>query len=246
MKTEKEVHHVIVEFAQTKLNANKFRQHYPITEEMKDELLTKILKDCIAYVTKHYYASHQIIFREYIDEHVIRGGKRSALENNLFWWQMIYNASLDQEMSCIEDYITTHYKVFCKKPLMVSWLREWEKATPAFYYVEAQHHNHSLLLIDMRTKKPVDVILYDPLASLPIQGEVVMGTLIPIGQRLYFPVVNFYHFDLGASKYIMRHFDYYYQKHIKKGTVLEVFIHVLSIILQVEKLMEKEDYNPIL
>lgn len=240
MASREETNKSVIEFSQTKTRTKRFRHDYPISIEIKEELLTVVLKDFASYVVQCHYEMHQSVFKEYIDEHLQKKEKRSALEENLFWWQMIYNANLDVELSCVEDYISLNHFVLCKKPLVISWLREWDRAMPKFYYVGDKHNDRGLVLVDILKNEIIDVIVYDPLAITATKGEVVMGTLIPIGDGVYFPVIDFYHFNLETSKYIVQNLRFYYENNFKKGTMLEAFIQVLSIVLQIEEIIENE------
>jgi hypothetical protein len=64
-----------------------------------------------------------------------------------------------------------------------------------------------------------------------------MGTLIPLGDGLYFPIVDFYHFDFEARQEITNYIFYYFDKFLKNSTMNEAFILVLSAMLQIERLV---------
>jgi hypothetical protein len=64
-----------------------------------------------------------------------------------------------------------------------------------------------------------------------------MGTLIPLGDGLHFPIIDFYHFDFEARQDIAMHLHFYYDKYMKNSTMHEAFIHVLSAMLQIERLV---------
>jgi len=125
--------------------------------------------------------------------------------------------------------------------LISSWLRECEKAVPKFYFIGHKYNDRVFVAIDILTEVPLDVIVYDPIAFPPKKGEIAMGTLIPLGGGLHFPIVDFYHFDYDARKAIASYFHHYYEKHLKSSTMYEAFIHVLSVMLQIERIIFMEN-----
>jgi hypothetical protein len=52
-------------------------------------------------------------------------------------------------------------------------------------------------------KKPLDVIIPDPLSIAPKKGEIIMGTLLPLGAGLFSPIIDFYRLDYDARKEIV-------------------------------------------
>lgn len=241
MKEKKETVGKVVEFAQSESSTKQFRPDYPISDELRDEMLYGVYRDFTKYVLYQTYAIHDPMLEEYIDDHHPRREKRQALEHNLLWWKVLYNAS--NKMSCVEDYLAE--SSYSLKPLITSWLREWDKAVPKFYYIGHKYNDRVLVVVDMLAEETLDVMVYDPTAVPPKKGEVVMGTLIPIGDALYFPIIDFYHFDLEASKAIASNLSYYYDKHLDTSTILEAFIHVLSILLQLERTISTENQESI-
>ena len=68
-----------------------------------------------------------------------------------------------------------------------------------------------------------------------------MGTLMPLGGGLYFPITDFYHFDFEAREAIANCLHHYYDKYLKNFSMHEAFIHVLSAMLQIEKIIFMEN-----
>lgn len=237
MEQEKEPVEKVAEFAQSESKAKQFRHDYPISDELRQVLLTEEFRDFTWYVLERNFAEYRLMFQEYIDEHCADAEKRQALELNLFWWQVIYHSNQDDSMSCVEDYIAENIHRLNNKPLITSWLREWDKAVPKFYHVGYKYNDRVLVVTDMLTAKTIDVMVYDPTAVPPKTGEIVMGTLIPIGDGLYFPIIDFYHFDYASRKEIAGTFHHHHKKHMKNATIYEAFIHVLSVLLQIERLV---------
>jgi hypothetical protein len=90
-------------------------------------------------------------------------------------------------------------------------------------------------VIDILEDKMLNVVLNDPAAVSPKEGELVVGTLIPYGEELYFPVTDFYHFDYDAREVMGGTFRFYYDKYLQSHSLSASFIHVLSVMLQIER-----------
>lgn len=240
MKNKKEIPDHVVKFAQSLTSSKQFRHDYPLSDELRYTLLSEVLRDFVTFTYERYFPENYSLLEEYIDEHYPREEKRETLEQNLIWWQLLYQASLHAEKDFIESYIFENYQKLNNKPLIIAWLREWKKVLPKFYYVGYKYNDQVLVLLDMYTTETLDVVVYDPLAIPPKKGEIVMGILIPLGDALYFPIIDFYHFDLEASQDIAGHFNNSYEKHLKDSTHLESFIHILSEVLQIERIFYLE------
>ncbi|QKY70782.1 hypothetical protein [Lentibacillus sp. CBA3610] len=231
----------VVPFTQSASRGKTFRHDYPISDEMREELLLDVFKDFTHFLVDRYSALYQEDLREFIDDHHPRTEKRQALESNLFWWKLMYDSD-DAEVTFTEDYIEDNRHNLHKKPLISSWLKEWDKAVPKFYYVGYKYNDRVLVVVDMLTNETLDVIVYDPTAVPPNKGEIVMGTLIPIGDALHFPINDFYHFDVEASQDLARPIVHNYEKHSEASTY-EAFIHVLSVALQIERIIFLENHQ---
>ncbi|ASK61841.1 hypothetical protein CFK37_06545 [Virgibacillus phasianinus] len=228
-----------VKFAQPQSKTD-FHRNYSISREV-NEMLDEEYWIFTKYVMDRNYAGIYSMLHEYIDDHHPHEEKRMSLEHNLFWWQVLCDSSKHAEMSFVEDYISENFHRLRDRPLTTTWLREWKKAIPKFYYVDYKYSDRVLVVVDLLTEETLDVIVYDPLAVPPKKGEIVMGTLIPIGDALYFPIIDFYHFDFAAREHITRNLHHYYNKHLKNASMLGAFIHVLSIVLQIEQRFLKEN-----
>lgn len=244
MKEVKEQIDKVVEFAQSKSRATQFLHDYPITEELKIVILTEEFRSFADYVVNRYFSEYQILLQEYIEEHSPEEAKHGTLKDNLFWWKVLYDSSQDDKMSFVEDYIAENIDRLKSNPLIISWLREWEKAVPKFYHVGYKYSDRVLIVTDMLTTKTLDVIVYDPTAVPPQKGEIVMGTLIPIGDALYFPIIDFYHFEYTAREDIALSFHHNFRNRIKDNPH-EEFIHAASVMLQIERLISLENQKDI-
>ncbi|WP_045516690.1 hypothetical protein [Neobacillus niacini] len=67
-----------------------------------------------------------------------------------------------------------------------------------------------------------------------------MGTLLPLSDGLYTPIIDFYHFDYEDRRDIALCLHHYFDLHLKNSSMHETFIHVLSAMLQIEKLVSIE------
>jgi hypothetical protein len=68
-----------------------------------------------------------------------------------------------------------------------------------------------------------------------------MGTLIPLGDGLFFPIIDFYHFDYEAREAMASCLHHHYDKFLKTSSMKEAFIHVLSVMLQIERIIFTEN-----
>lgn len=225
----------VLKFAQSKTKTKIFRHDYPITEELRQSLVLGVAKDFMEYNQYLYNNIYLAVLEEYAEDHHVRSEKNKDLMGNLFFWRLLYDTNQLNDHDFVEGYISEKYSQLRKSPLILSWLREWKKAVPKFYYVGHQTVDCSFVMIDMVEEEPIEVIMYDPLTTMPKNGEIVMGTLLPLGDDLYFPVTEFYRFDNEAREYIVRTLLHHYHVYNQKtSTKYEAFIHVLSVMLQIE------------
>jgi hypothetical protein len=225
----------VVEFAQSETNTKTFRLDYPVSDELREVMVSEVFRDFMVYALDYYYTDYLPFLEEYVDEHRPRVEKRDILVNNLFWWRILYDSSLNFGKSCIDDYISENYHWLSKRPILMSWLKECKKAIPKFYHVGYKYNERVLIVTDILEGKTLNVTVHDPRAIPPKIGEIVMGTLILLGDGLYFPIIDFYHFDYEARQEIANHIFHYYDKHLKTSSMHEAFIHVLSAMLQIER-----------
>ncbi|MCG1023518.1 hypothetical protein [Sutcliffiella horikoshii] len=230
----------VVWFAQSATHSGEFKNDLPISEELREELLKEVYNDFVKEIVGTHFQYFQENTQEFMDEHQIPKDKKHSLEHNLFWWKVLYQASNGIEILFVQEYIAKNYSVLKHKPLIISWLKKWEEATTKFYYVGYKYNDRTLVLIDMLTEETLDVVVYDRNATPPKKGEIVVGTLLPIGDALYFPILDFYHFDYQARAHIATLLPHYYDRHKKNSTEQEAFIHVLSTLLQVERMIREE------
>jgi hypothetical protein len=227
----------VVPFTQSETNTKTFRLDLPVSDELKEVLVNDVINDLMRYTIALYSNEYLPMLEEFADDHFPKKEKQPALVHNLFWWRMFYDISNDFRDNFIEAYISKHYYSQRKRPIQISWLRECKKVIPKFYYVGHKYNDRTLVLVDILDEKPLKVVIFDPLAIPPQEGTIVMGTLLPLGDGLFFPITDFYHFDYKARKEIAACIHHYYNKHLKNSSKYEAFIHVLSAMLQIERLV---------
>lgn len=232
----------IIEFAQSGTNTKSFRPDYPVSEELRERMLDTF-SDFMDFTLDAYFHEVAPFLEEYVEELKTREEKKDILLHNLFWWRIVYDANYNYRESCIAEYLAEKDRGLDRGPVIESWLRESWKAIPKFYYVGYKYNDRFFVVVDILTEKTIDVLVCDPLAIPPENGEVVVGTLIPLGEGLHAPIVDFYHFDYEARIDIARHVHYYYERFSKNSTPHETFLHVLSAMLQIERLIFIETHE---
>ncbi|WP_066062183.1 hypothetical protein [Neobacillus soli] len=232
----------VVELVQTETKAKIFRPDYPVSEDLRQVMVSEVFGDFMIYALNLYYddENHSLL-KEFVDEHGLSNEKRDGLLHNLFWWNLFYQSSRQSSWSCMEDYISENFQTLRNKPFISSWLRECEKAVPKFYFIGHKYNDRVFVAIDILTEKPLDVVVYDPAAISPKKGEIAMGTLIPLGGGLHFPIVDFYHFDYGAREAMASCLHHHFDKYLKTSTMHVAFFHVLSVMLQIERIIVTEN-----
>jgi hypothetical protein len=232
----------IVEFEQSVTKTKKFRLDYPVSEDLMRVMVSDVFGDFMIYAFDLYYDNENLsLLKEFVAEHKPKAEKQQGLLDNLFWWRLMYDSGSHQVNSCFDDYISENRITLRDRPFIKSWLRECIKAVPKFYYIGHQYNDRSFVAIDILTHKPLDVIVYDPTAIPPKKGEIAMGTLIPLGGGLHFPIIDFYHFDYEAREAMASCLHHHYDKFLKDSTLKEAFIHVLSVMLQIESIIFKQN-----
>lgn len=222
----------IVEFTQSVTKSKTFRHEYPVSDDLRQIMVDEVFRDFMIYAFDLYYDNENLsLLKEYVAEHITREEKQQGLLDNLFWWRLMYDSGVNPVNSCYDDYISENLHALRDKPFIKSWLRECKKAEPKFYFIGHKYNDRFFVAIDILTQKPLDVIVYDPTGIPPKQGEIAMGTLIPLGNGLHFPIVDFYHFDYEAREAMASCLHQHYDKYLKTSSMNEAFIHVLSVML---------------
>ncbi|TCP19931.1 hypothetical protein EV207_1575 [Scopulibacillus darangshiensis] len=221
----------LVEFSQSQ---KQFRQDQPVSNDLRS-MMGDVHRDFTKYMMEQHFDDVQSLLKEYIDDHHPIEEKRQALQNNLFWWKILNDGGQELKWNCTDGFIGENYHRFIDKPLITSWLREWDKAVTKFYYVGYKHSDRIFVVFDILEDKMLDVIVKDPGVVSPGQGEIVAGTLIPYGGGIYAPITDFYRFNYEAREAIGGTFRHHYDTYLKANSLPAAFIHVLSVMLQIER-----------
>ncbi|MBT2683353.1 hypothetical protein J7E42_06925 [Bacillus sp. ISL-37] len=225
----------VIKFLQTGTKTKKFRADHPLAEKLQEEMVNEVWNDFMRFAIKDYYPVYLPFLKELTENMEVKEEKEAALLQNLFWWRLSCDSKLSISKTCIDEYIVAHKQVFKNRPIMESWIKSFDQAITKFYFIVHKFNDHVLIVMDMLEEKLIDVIVVDPL-SFPIKvGEVVIGTLMPMGNGLYFPVTDFYHFDYEARKDMGVHFHQYFAQQLQTSPMYEAFIYVLSAMLHIER-----------
>lgn len=232
----------VVPMVQSEKTAKTFRMNYPVSEKLREEMVNGVFRDFMNYCLNEYYNDENLSeLIEFVEDHDPKEDKKQALLDNLFWWQITCQYELNnQKRNCIHDYIAEHRIYFYNRPFMTSWLRECGNVVPKFYFIGHQFNDRYFIAIDILTRESLQVIVCDPNAVTPKNGELIAGILLPLGGDLYFPIVDFYHFDYKSREEMASCLQHHYKKYLKNSTMHEAFLHVLSIMLQIERIISIE------
>lgn len=236
----------VVAFAQSRSNASKFRHDYPLTNELRNELLGDVYTQFTNFVLREEYMASQPFLREFMESYDLEEEKSYALEFNLFWSKVLYTACHHKKLNYISHFIARNIQQDRQRsPLIYHWLREWEKAVPNFYRIDFKYNHREWLVTNLLTDEIVEVMVRDTHTIPALTGEIVMGTLIPIGNRIYFPIVDFYHFDFSVKEEITVHLQKNYHQYIKESPFYEAFFRILSEVLEMEQVMIRGNHRTI-
>ncbi|WP_394219155.1 hypothetical protein [Halobacillus trueperi] len=231
----------VVAFAQPSKQTTPFRHGQPLSEEVMDMFLPELYNEFVSFIVERVGGVYRPLLKEFVEDHYPPEDKRLILELNLFWWRVLYDVSENENVSFVEDFCLNYKQDLKQTPLTKAWLEEWEKAVPKIYYIGHKFGANAFVAVDMETEESVEVIMIDGKMKEPEKGSIAVGTLIPMGNALYFPVTSFYCFDPEVSKEMARPLMYHYEKHIEQSLGLEGFVRVLSIALQIERMILEKD-----
>lgn len=231
----KKVDYNVVDFSQSRTGTKKFSNSLPTSKELKSYLYNEIHICFLNFIKDRYFIDIYPTLKQFADDHHILDEQEESFVLNLFWWHTLLLMK-NNNISIVEEFIALNRNL-SNKALVTSWLRKWEEITPRFYYIGHIYNEYAYVVIDILTEETFDVVVYDPSALPAKKGEVVVGTMLPIGDELYFPITDFYHFDLAANKEIISSLSHYYDKYLENSSIIQAFIHVLSVTLQIEQII---------
>lgn len=222
----------IVRFEQKGTKVKTFRKNFPISEELRRVLLKDVFPDFQEFAINQYFELFQPILMLFVNEHEPPIHKRRLLEENLFWWRIFFDKSMELA-NCIEEYYLVHYRMYNHNPIINSWLKELNHAKPAFYFVEFKQDDYNYELTDIISREVVHVMVDQTMNTLE-KETVVFGTIFPIGANTYFPFTEFYPFDYVTTIAIYNNLKEFFKQHQQLGNNFEITIHALSAMLEIE------------
>jgi hypothetical protein len=229
------------DFVQTVTNSSIFGPGYHVSEEFREDEVSKVFRDFMSYVMERHSEENISALEEFVADLYLSEEKWHGLKHNLLWWWLFYESSQNIGTSIMEEYIAENDHRLSPKPILISLLRECDMAIPKFYFIGYEMSEKVFIATDILTGETVEIVICYPLAIPPKKGEIVLGTLIPLGDGSYFPIMDFYHFDLGVRQEIAHHLHNYYDQHLNTSPMPEVFIYVLTSMLQVERFVSLEN-----
>lgn len=223
----------IIPFSQSKTKLKQFRSSHPVSEELRQFLLTDIHIEFLNYLIDNYLEDYYLALKQFSNEHHVKEEKRRTLMLNLFWWRVLYDLE-DHYINHVNNFMAENPHKFWKKPFVTSWFKEWEKTAPSLYDVSYIYRDNIFVVRDICTLESFNIVVYHSKATPPHKEEILLGTLLPIGDDFYFPVTDFYHFGFSESKDVAAYLNYLYHKHLKDDSKLLGFIRILSSVLNLE------------
>lgn len=234
MMQEKKSDEKVVPFVQNRTKIKSFRQNFPISDELRRNLLVEVFPNFRDYALNKYFDIYKPVLSVFINDHELAFSKRSLLEKNLFWWRILFDASMNVT-NCVEEYIFHHHRQLYKGPIIISWLHELNSSTPGFYQIGRKLDDMTFILTNLLTNENINVMI-DKDMEIPELDTVVFGTIFPIGANVYHPFTTFFPFNYITRVAIKKNLSRYYRIHKDAGNKYETIIHVLSAMLEIERL----------
>lgn len=230
----------LVRMVQTEEKAKTFREGYPVAENLREKMINEVFSDFVIFAYDEFYNDENLMELEaFVEESSPNVLTRQSLLDNMFWWQIMYQ-SAQKMVSCVDEYLTVNHVRYSTRRFMASWLEKCDKSVPKFYFIGHKYNERHFLVIDLLTQDLSEVTICHSNPISPNRGDVVVGTLLPLGGGLYFPIVDFYCFDYEAREAIASCFQHHYDKYSKCSSPHETFLHVLSVMLKIEKIILTE------
>jgi hypothetical protein len=229
------------DFVQAATNSSIIGPGYHGSDEFREDEVSKVFRDFMSYAMERYSEEIMSTMEPVVADLYVSEEKWNGLRHNLLWWWLFYESSQKIGTSMMEEYITENDHWLSTKPILISLLRECDKAIPKFYFIGYEMNEKVFIASDILTGETIEIVICYPLAIPPKKGEIVLGTLIPLGDGSYFPIMDFYQFDLGVRQEIAHHLHNYYDQHLNTSPMHDVFIYVLTAMLQVERFVFLEN-----
>ena len=137
----------VVGFAQSTSTKKQFQPNQPVTDELLYEMIAEVFTDfCKGGINEHLPITEPIL-KEIIDDHFVSNNQEQTLIQNLFWWQILYQAHLEGGLDVFEEYILGNPVTFKGKPILKSWLRNGREPFLSFTLLEKNTAIACLLLL---------------------------------------------------------------------------------------------------
>lgn len=217
----------------------EFCHEAPMSIELREELLMSVYQKLLLQTFEKYLGGMEDGLREFIEEYNIPQEKSEHVSGNLFWLRMIYETQINQNFDCFQDFVKENKRYFEQYPVLRSWLDEWKKAVPKFYYIGHSFGANAFYATDIETGKMVEIFLPYSTVKAPTRGTIAIATLLPFCGTLYFPLVDFYQFDKMAKKDIIDHLKYYLEELKGEANPYEKFLRIFSTLVKVENLVRE-------
>ncbi|QGH36682.1 hypothetical protein GI584_22645 [Gracilibacillus salitolerans] len=190
----------------------------------------------VKYAYQKYLPDLSPVFEEFANDYNIPANKHDPIVENLFWWRLIYEVKLNPSFNCFRDFVKENKRYFQNWPVLKSWFQEWRHVTPAYYYIGNQIGANAFVAVDIETEKTLEIFHPLPTFSYPKQGSIAAGILLPFCDSLYFPIGEFYQFDIRTREDVARHLRHFQEQLRDEEDRYEVFMRIFSSLLKVEEI----------
>lgn len=224
----------VVPFHQAEANRKKFRHEAQMSAELREELLINVYKKLMLQTIQDYQKELEAGLLEFIAEYNISPDRKEDVAANLFWLRILYETHANPDFDCFQDFIQENKEYFKQYPVLRSWLNEWKHTVPKFYYTGYQFAANGFYATDIETEKMVEVFLPFSTSNPPAQGSVVFAALLPFCDRLYFPLVDFYQYDIKAKREIIQHLKVYLKELASEPDPYQKYLRIFATLIRVE------------
>ncbi|WP_208592082.1 hypothetical protein [Gracilibacillus suaedae] len=222
------------QFSKKRARSVKFRHDKTMSEDLRGELLTNVYLKFVQYTYQQYLGDLLPAFEEFADDCFAPPNKQEPIVENLFWWRLAYEVKLNPSFNCFQDFVNENNSYFERFPVLKSWFEHWQHVIPSYYYIGNKFGANAFVAVNIETEKTVEIFLPVPTIPAPKQGSIVVATLLPYCDSLYFPIGLFYEFDGRARVDIARHLRLYQEQLSDEDDKYEVFVRMFSSLLKVE------------
>lgn len=142
----------------------------------------------------------------FIDQHHVPEEQEDTLILTLAMADFFAN----KKVNYAKRYMKLYKKNLPHRAFLTSWLQAVEATVPKFYFVVKRHDKKLTTLVDFSTGEFNHAYVSDPTARPIYEGSIVMGMLLPMGDKLHATYFDFYHFHQAPSKQMFQMIDTHY------------------------------------